>query len=254
MLLAMDVGNTNITAGVFNGKDLWATFRMTTKAQRTSDEFGIDICDLLMHNHMNLTDITGIIIASVVPDVNHSLASAIKKYFKIQPMFVNYKMVKGFTLKTDDPAQVGADRIVDAVAAYTIYGGPIIVIDYGTATTYDVMNEKGEFIAAVTAPGIRTSAQALWNKAAKLPSIEIRKPKSILAKNTITSMQAGLLYGQIGQTEYIINKIKEELHLEDINVVATGGLGTLLEKETESIKYYDANLTLEGMRIIYEMQ
>lgn len=254
MLLAMDIGNTNTTIGVFREKELVATFRMTTKQQRTSDEFGIDLCSLLVHNKINKDEIHAVITASVVPDVMYSLNRAISKYLSLKAVNVEYGIETGIKIMTDHPAQVGADRVVDAVAAYEIYGGPVLVIDFGTATTYDVVNEKGEFLAGITAPGIQTSAEALWSKAAKLPRIEIAKPKSILAKDTVTSMQAGLVYGQIGQTEYIVSQIKQELGLDQIKVIATGGLGVLLAHETNCIDYYDANLTLEGMRLIYEKQ
>lgn len=254
MLLAMDIGNTNTTIGVFREKELVATFRMTTKQQRTSDEFGIDLCSLLVHNKINKDEIHAVITASVVPDVMYSLNRAISKYLSLTAVNVEYGIETGIKIMADHPAQVGADRVVDAVAAYEIYGGPVLVIDFGTATTYDVVNEKGEFLAGITAPGIQTSAEALWSKAAKLPRIEIAKPKSILAKDTVTSMQAGLVYGQIGQTEYIVSQIKQELGLDQIKVIATGGLGVLLAHETNCIDYYDANLTLEGMRLIYEKQ
>ena len=254
MLLAMDIGNTNTTIGVFREKELVATFRMTTKQQRTSDEFGIDLCSLLVHNKINKEEIDAVITASVVPDVMYSLNRAISKYLSLTAVNVEYGIETGIKIMTDHPAQVGADRVVDAVAAYEIYGGPVLVIDFGTATTYDVVNEKGEFLAGITAPGIQTSAEALWSKAAKLPRIEIAKPKSILAKDTVTSMQAGLVYGQIGQTEYIVSQIKQELGLDQIKVIATGGLGVLLAHETNCIDFYDANLTLEGMRLIYEKQ
>ena len=153
---------------------------------------------------------------------------------------------------TENPRQVGSDRIVDAVAAYTLHGGPVIVLDFGTATTYDVVGIDGTFEAGVTAPGIRTSAQALWGGAAMLPAIEIKKPDSIMAKETISSMQAGLVFGQIGQTEYIVNRIKEESGYMDAKVVATGGLGKIIAAETDVIDIYDSQLTLKGLRIIYE--
>ena len=254
MLLAMDIGNTNTTIGIFEEKKLVATFRMTTKQQRTSDEFGIDLCSLLEHNKIDRDTITAVVTASVVPDVMYSLNRALAKYLSLTAVNVEYGVETGIIIKTNNPEQVGADRLVDAVAAYEIYGGPVLIIDFGTATTYDVINEKGEFIAGITAPGIQTSADALSAKAAKLPRIEITKPDSILAKDTVTSMQAGLVYGQIGQTEYIVNQIKKELGLDTIKVIATGGLGVLLAHETECIDYYDANLTLEGMRLIYEKQ
>ncbi len=254
MLLALDVGNTNITIGVFEGKEIMGTYRLTTKLQRTSDEFGIDICDLLDHNNIDTKTIDDVIISSVVPDVNYSLRRAINKYFDKEPIMIGVGIRTGIRVATDNPRQVGADRIVDAVAAYELYGGPVIVIDYGTATTFDLVDGKGTFVAAVTAPGIQTSAQALWGQAAQLPKIEIQKPDSILARETISSMQAGVVYGTIGQTEYIIKKMKEEAGLDNIKVIATGGLGMIIANETDCIDHYDAQLTLKGMQIIYDKQ
>lgn len=254
MLLVMDVGNTNITLGVFDGDKLEATFRMTTKIPRTSDEYGIIVRDLLQHNQIQVSDIQAVVISSVVPNVMHSLTSAIIKYFDITPIIVAPGIKTGIRIATENPRQLGADRIADAVGAYGLYGGPVIVIDYGTATTYDLVDGTGAFVAGVTAPGIRTSAKALWEEAAKLPEIEICKPKSILAQETISSMQAGLVFGQIGQSEYIIKHMKKESAYQDIKVVATGGLGKLIASETKYIDIYDPNLTLQGMRLIYEKQ
>lgn len=254
MLLAMDVGNTNVTLGVFDKEKLLATFRMTTKTPRTSDEYGIILRDLLQYNHIQAEDVQAAIISSVVPNVMHSLTSAIIKYFHITPVIVAPGIKTGIRIATENPRQIGADRIADAVGAYGLYGGPVIVIDYGTATTYDLVDASGAFVAGVTAPGIRTSAKALWDEAAKLPEIEICKPKSILAQETISSMQAGIVYGQIGQSEYIIRHIKEESGLRELRVVATGGLGKLIASETTYIDIYNPNLTLQGMRLIYEKQ
>ncbi|MBR1391557.1 MAG: type III pantothenate kinase [Lachnospiraceae bacterium] len=254
MLLAIDVGNTNITIGVFQEKELVSTFRMTTKLQRTSDEFGITISDMLEYNQIQISDIQDAIVSSVVPNIMHSLRSGLIKYFNIRPMIVEPGIRTGIRITSENPPQIGADRIVDAVGAYEQYGGPVIVVDYGTATTYDFVDEKGDFFAGVTAPGIRISAQALWQDAAKLPEIEIKKPDHILARETISSMQAGLIYGQIGQTEYIIKHMIQESKLKNVKVVATGGLGKIIAGETECIDYYNPNLTLEGMRLIYEKQ
>lgn len=252
MLLVIDAGNTNITLGVFQGEKLFGTFRLTTKIQRTSDEYGITLKEMVERQGLDSNGIDAVIIASVVPDIMHSLGSGIIKYFHVKPLVVSSGIKTGIRIVTENPRQVGADRIVDAVAAYTLHGGPVIVIDYGTATTYDLVGPDGTFESAVIAPGIRTSAQAMWGQAALLPAIEIRKPKSILAKETITSMQAGLVYGQIGQTEYIVQKIKEESGYLDAKVVASGGLGSILAKETKCIDIYDADLTLKGLRILYE--
>lgn len=252
MLLVVDVGNTNITLGVFDGEELNGTFRMTTKLPRTSDEYGIELRQLIECQGLKSTDITDIIVASVVPDVMHSLGSAMIKYFGIKPMVVSAGIKTGIRIATENPKQVGADRIVDAVAAYTIYGGPVIVIDFGTATTYDIVGPDGTFEGAVIAPGIRTSAQALWGGAAMLPAIDIRKPASIMGKETVSSMQAGIVYGQIGQVEYIVKKIREESGYADAKVVASGGLGNIIAKETDYIDYYDPQLTLKGLKMIFE--
>ena len=251
MLLAIDVGNTNITFGVYKDKELLTTFRMMSKAMHTSDEYGLQIIGLLSANGISVEDIDGCIVVSVVPNVMHSLTGAIVKYVKVKPMIVGAGLKTGIKIVTENPKEIGPDRIVDAVGAYEKYGGPVFVLDFGTATTYDLITEKGEFIAGITAPGIRISAKALWEDTAKLPEIEIKKPKSILAQETISSMQAGLVYGQIGQTEYIITKVREESGLDDMKVVATGGLGRIISEETDMIDIYDKSLTLEGLRIIY---
>lgn len=252
MILVVDVGNTNITFGVYKEQDLQATFHITTKTPRTSDEYGAMLLDLLERKGIKVAELEGSIIASVVPDVMHSLTGGIVRYTGTQPLIVGPGVKTGIKVVTENPRGIGADRIVDAVAAYEKYGGPVLVIDFGTATTYDYVTDKGEFAAGITAPGIRISLEALWKSAAKLPNVEIKKPKSILAQETITSMQAGLLYGQIGQTEYIIKKVKEETGIADMMVVATGGLGRTIADETDAIDVYDSALTLEGLRIVYE--
>ncbi len=252
MILVIDVGNTNMTLGVYDGQELRATFRMMTKQPRTSDEYGVFITQLLKNKGIEALELEGSIVASVVPDVMHSLIGALVKYTHTRPINVGPGIKTGIRIVTEDPRAIGADRIVDAVAAYEKYGGPVLVLDFGTATTYDLITEKGEFAAGITAPGIRISSEALWKQTAKLPNIEIRKPKSILAQETISSMQAGLVYGQIGQTEYIIRKVKEESGIGQLRVVATGGLGRLIADETDAIDIYDSYLTLEGLRIIYE--
>lgn len=254
MLLAIDIGNTDFTIGIFQEKKLCDTLRMRTKINRTSDEYGVFILNTLQYKGYEAKDVEDVIISSVVPAVMHSFNSAIIKYFGLKPIIVGPGIRTGIRIATTNPKETGADRIVDAVAGYELYGGPVIVVDFGTATTYDLITQDGRFVGGVTSPGIRTSANALWQQAAKLPEIEIRKPKNILAKDTVTSMQGGLVYGYIGQTEYIIRKMKEESGLGKINVVATGGLGKMIAKETSFINYYDANLTLKGLQIIYDKQ
>jgi len=254
MLLAIDIGNTNITIGLFEGNQIAGTFRMTTKIPRTSDEYGIFFSNLLNSKGFKQTAVDAAIMASVVPDVNHHIINGLIKYFNVNPILVEPGIKTGIKIAIPNPKEVGADRIVDAVAAYEIYGGPVLVIDYGTATTHDLVLEDATLVGGVTSPGIRIAAHALWQDAAKLPKIEIMKPDKVLGKDTISSMQSGLIYGHIGQTEYIIRKIKEEAGLEHMTVVATGGLGKIIYDETDSIEYYDPNLTLKGLNLLYHKQ
>ncbi len=254
MLMAIDVGNTNITIGVFGGEVLAGTFRLTTNIPRTSDEYGVAIGQILETNGISKEKINDAIICSVVPAVMHSLISGVIKYFNIKPVIIEPGIRTGIKVVTENPKQIGADRIVDAAGAFEMYGGPVLVLDFGTATTYDLVSEDGAFVSGVTAPGIRISAKALWEDAAKLPEVEIKKPDHILAKETISSMQAGLVYGQIGQTEYIVKHMIEESRYKNVKVVATGGLGGMISQETDCIDVYDPNLTLHGMRFIYNKQ
>lgn len=252
MLLTVDVGNTNITLGLFHGTKVHATFRITTQMARTSDEYGSMIAEMIVRKGIDVKNIKDVIISSVVPKVMYSLNSGIIKYFGIQPIVVGIGTKTGIKINRTDPREVGSDRIVDAVAAYELYGGPCIVVDFGTATTYDLIGPEGTFEAGVTSPGIKICAKALWDCTAKLPEVEIKKPASILGKDTITSMQAGIVYGYIGQTEYIIDKMKEESGLNHLKVIATGGMGRIIYENTDKIDIYDNELTLQGMRIIYE--
>lgn len=251
MLLVVDIGNTNITLGVYHGDDLIGSFRMTTKTPRTSDEYGIFIITWLKNRGIEAEMIKDTIISSVVPNIMYSFNNGIMKYLKKEPIIVGPGIKTGISVNTEAPKDVGADRIVDLAGAYYTYGGPALVIDFGTATTYDVVTEKGSFEVGVTSPGIKISANALWQKAAKLPEIEIKKPDSILARNTITSMQAGLVYGYIGQVEYIVRKMQEEIGMK-MKVVATGGLARIIAGETDAIDIYDPDLTFKGLKIIYE--
>lgn len=254
MILTIDVGNTNITCGVFKEDEIVATFRITTKMPRTSDEYGMTLNTLLEQNKIKASDIKDAIVCSVVPNVMHSLQGGLVKYFHITPIVVEAGIKTGIRIVTPNPQQIGADRIADAVGAYEIYGGPVLVIDFGTATTYDFVDESGAFLGGITAPGIRISARALWEDAAKLPEIEIKKPANLLGKDTITSMQSGLVYGQIGQTEYLISKVKEEVGLANVKTVVTGGLGRIIANETSAIDVYDPTLTLKGIHFVYKKQ
>lgn len=250
MLLVVDVGNTNITLGVFEENNLKASFRLTTNTARTSDEYGLALCDLLKARNLKIEEIKTVIIASVVPKLMYSLTSGIIKYLNITPLIVGIGTKTGIKIGAVNPKEIGADRVVDAVAAYEIYGGPVLVIDFGTAITYDLITEDGTFIAGVTSPGLRIAANALWNDTAKLPEIEIAMPDTILAKDTVTSMQAGLVFGCIGQTEYIVKRMLQEAGIEKCRVIATGGLGKIISDATDVIEIYDPNLTLKGLKII----
>ena len=252
MLLTIDVGNTNITMGAFRGEELLGMFRMTIKRPRTSDEYGMTICGILEHRSIDPKEIQAVIIASVVPDIMHSLTSAVIKYLDTVPLIVSPESDTGIRVLTDNPSRTGPDRIVNAVAGYARAGGSAIVIDFGTATTYDLIGPDGTLEACIIAPGIETAGRSLWGGAAMLPAIQIKKPESILARETVSGMQGGLVFGAIGQTEYIVRKMKEESGYTDAYVIATGGLGKIIAKETECIDLYDPQLTLNGLRLIYD--
>lgn len=252
MLMAIDVGNTNIEIGLFRGDEFVGTWRMITATRKTSDEYGVFILTLLRTKGIDPEKIADVIISSVVPNIMYSLVNGVKKYLNVNPMLIEPGIKTGIRIQTENPKEVGADRICDVVAAYYIYGGPAIVIDFGTATTFDYVDEMGTFSAAVTSPGIQISADALWSRAAQLPNIEIEKPKSILARNTVTSMQAGLVYGYIGLVEYIVKKMKEETGQENAKVVATGGYSKIIFPETNVIDVVDSALSLKGIKIIYD--
>lgn len=250
MLLVIDVGNTNITLGIFENVNLLANFRITTQIARTSDEYGLLLCELLESKNIKKEQIDSVTVASVVPKLMHSLASGIIKYLGITPLIIGAGTKTGIKIASANPKEIGADRVVDAVAAYEIYGGPVLVIDFGTAITYDLITADGSFTAGVTSPGLRIAANALWNETAKLPEIEIAMPDTILAKDTITSMQAGLVFGCIGQTEYIVRRMLQEAGITNCRVIATGGLGKIIANATNVIEVYDPHLTLKGLKII----
>ncbi|MBR5046996.1 MAG: type III pantothenate kinase [Eubacterium sp.] len=254
MLIGIDVGNTDFVIGFFQNDVLMDTFRMRSKSKKTSDEYGMFLLDALKYRGYNVKDVEDVIITSVVPDVMHSFTSAIIKFFDLMPIIVAPGVKTGLKIKTNNPKETGTDRIVDGVAAYALYGGPVIVIDFGTATTYDVVSEKGEFLGGMITPGLSTAVSVLTQQAAKLPEIEIRKTDTVVGKDTVTAMQAGCFYGYIGQTEYLVRKLKEETGYLTAPVVATGGLGRMVSEETRSIDYYDQNLTLKGLHLIYKKQ
>ncbi|MBR4445402.1 MAG: type III pantothenate kinase [Solobacterium sp.] len=253
MLLAVDVGNTNISMGLLDGKTVKASFRLTTNLQRTSDEFGFVVKDLLTAASLTPEDIEDVVISSVVPKIMYSLTSCMKKYVHKVPLVVGPDIRTGIKVVTDNPHGVGADRIVNTSYAHYTYGRSCIIVDFGTATTFDYVNAQGEFRYTVISPGLGISAAALSGMTAKLPEIEIKKPESVLGTTTITGMQAGVVYGYIGLVEYIIKQMKKELNDPDCYVIATGGLGRVIAPETDEISEYDPDIAYKGIRILYDM-
>ncbi|MBP1890876.1 type III pantothenate kinase [Clostridium moniliforme] len=254
MILLVDVGNTNIVLGVCKEDKYIASWRISTDAKKTSDELSIQVMQLFSQHDLNPKDVKGIIISSVVPNIMHSLENMIRKCFCKEPIIVGPGIKTGINIKYDNPKEVGADRIVNAVAAFEIYKKPSIIIDFGTATTFCAITEKGDYLGGCIVPGVGIASDALFERAAKLPRIELEVPKNIICKNTIVSMQAGILYGYIGQVEYIVKKMKKEMLNtcnEEPTVIATGGLANLIAKETKEIDIVDVDLTLEGLRLIY---
>ncbi len=253
-LLTIDVGNTHIKMDLLPDDEHQAIagFRLTTRTPRTSDEFGICIREFLDANELTKENIQDVIISSVVPKVMYSLTSSIRKYLQKEPIIIGPGIRTGISIRTDNPKEVGADRIVDCAAAFYTYHRSCIIVDFGTATTFDYVSNDGVFQYTVIAPGLETGASALTSMTAKLPEIEIKKPESILVKNTIAGMQAGVVYGYIGQVEYIIRKMKKELNDPDAFVIATGGLGRIIADETDTIDIYDPDLAGKGMSIIYK--
>lgn len=251
MLVVIDIGNTNITMGLFEQDQIIGNYRLTTKLERTSDEYGFMLLSFLNASHISQEEIEDIIIASVVPKIMYSFTNSIKKYFNKEPIIIGPGIKTGISIRIDSPKSLGADRLVDVAGAYYIYGGPCLVIDFGTATTFDVVSDKGEFLGGATAPGIGISTSALSSQAAKLPEVEIKKTKHAIAKNTVDSMQAGIVYGYIGLTEHLIRVIKKE-YKEPLKVISTGGLGRIIFNETKLIDVYDPDLTFKGLKIIYD--
>lgn len=252
MLLVLDVGNTNIVAGVFKGEELLNSYRISTDVSRTSDEYSAIITQLLSLDKIDLNDIEDVIISSVVPEIMHSLENFVLKCTGKEALIVGPGIKTGINIKYENPAQVGADRIVNAVAGFEKYGGPLIIIDFGTATTFCFINEKGEYEGGIITPGVKISSEALFQRASKLHKVELIKPKNVIGKNTISSMQSGIVYGYIGLVDSLVDRIREEMKSPNAKAIATGGLASLIISETKNINIIDKNLTLDGLRIIYE--
>ena len=259
MLLVVDVGNTNTVLGVFEPKSvgqsrprkLIAHWRVSTNKSQTVDEYGVLFRNLFAMNGIEVGAVQGIVISSVVPPLDSTLREVCERYFRLKPLFIEPGVKTGMPVHYDNPAEVGADRIVNGVAAFEKFGGPCIVVDFGTATTFDVVSAKGEYLGGVITPGIGISADALFERTARLPRVDIRKPPSMIATNTVNSLQAGLYYGYLGLIDGILERLIAELG-DDVKVVATGGLATLMGGGSKYIREVDDLLTLEGLRIIYE--
>lgn len=253
MIICMDVGNTNIKYAVFDGEKLAMSFRVATEHKKTSDEYGGQLISILGNNKINASEIKGGIISSVVPQLDYTLERMCLTYLKIKPLQLVPGLKTGLNLRVDNAKEVGADRVVNNVAAIRKYGAPLIIIDFGTATTFNVIDNKGEFIGGVIAPGIKGSLDSLVNGTAKLPRVEIERPASVIGKNTVTNMQSGIVFGFAGLVEYIVKKIKRELKSENITTVATGGFSEVIAKEISCIDRIDKLLTLEGLKYLYDI-
>lgn len=252
MILTLDIGNTNIKTAVFDGETLIQYWRLNTDITATSDELGIKLAALFVHNGLTMDRIDGIIMSSVVPSINFTVEHMCRTYFSQDPMYVAPGVRTGINIKYENPKELGSDRIANAVAAYTIYGGPCIFIDFGTATTFGVVSEQAEFIGGAICPGLKLSMEALVMGAAKLPRIEIIKPDQVIGKTTVSNMQSGIFYGYVGQINHIVTKMREELDLPRTRVIATGGLARLIATDSHAIDVIDGLLTLKGLRMIYE--
>ena len=254
LLLVFDIGNSNIVLGTYEEKKLLKHWRISTDRLKTGDEYGMLINNLFQYQGIQMTDIDAIIISSVVPPLIVPMVKMCERYFQLRPLIVGPGIKTGIQLKYENPREIGADRIVNVAGAYDQYGGPLIVIDIGTATTVDAVADNGDFLGGVIASGLGSSAEALFQRAAKLPRIELVTPKSIICRNTITGMQAGIIFGYVGQIDEIVRRMKKEMPYDDkeIKVVATGGYATMIARESQTIDQIDHFLTLSGLRVLYE--
>lgn len=257
MLLTIDIGNTNIVLGVFDGSRLVHSWRLATLRERTADELGVFVTQFFDHQQLKVASIDAIALASVVPPLTGTVIMMAQRYFGISPLVVDATIQTGMPVRYDTPADVGADRIVNGVAAYEAFGRaahrPVIVVDFGTATTFDAISADGEYLGGVICPGVQISADALFQRAAKLPRIEVRKPAGVIGRTTVGSMQSGLFFGYVDMVEGLVRRIRRDLGNTAI-CVATGGLAEVISPETEAIEHVVPDLTLDGLRIVWERQ
>ena len=252
MLLVFDIGNSNIVMGTYEGKKLLRHWRISTDRQKTGDEYGMLINSLFAYQNIRMEQVEAIIISSVVPPLMVPMIKMCERYFHIHPLVVGPGIKTGFRISYENPREIGADRIVNVAGAFEQYGGPLIVIDIGTATTFDVVAPNGDFQGGVIAPGLSSSADALFQCAAKLPRIELVTPKHIISRNTVSGMQAGIIYGYVGQIDEIVRRMKKEMGYDEIRVIATGGYARMISRESKTIDKIDHFLTLTGLRVLYE--
>ncbi len=255
MIICIDIGNTNIKYAIYDKDELKVSFRVSTDFKRTSDEYGEQIIGMLDIKGIKVKDIVGGIVSSVVPSLDYTIDKMCEIYLHIEPLHIAPGLKSGLNIRCDDAREVGADRIVNCVSAIVGYGDgtPMIVVDFGTATTFNIISENNEFIGGVIAPGIKGSLDSLVNGTAKLPRVEIEAPKSIIAKNTVTNMQAGIVFGFAGLVEYIVKRIKKELKVPVVKTIATGGFSNIISKEIEGIDVVDKLLTLKGLKYLYDL-
>ena len=252
MIFTMDIGNTNIKAGLFKGNELVHYWRMSTNRTCTSDEYGMLVTNLFRNAGLSTDQVAGIMISSVVPSINFTIEHMCNDYFGVTPKFVAPGIKTGINIQYDNPRELGSDRICNAVAAQAYYGAPCIFIDFGTATTFGVVDEKGAFVGGSICTGIKLASDALVRGTAKLPNFELVKPETVIGRNTITNLQSGMIFGYVGQVEYLIRKMKQELKCENTVVVATGGMARMIAAETDHIDHIDGLLTLKGLKLIYD--
>ena len=252
MLLVFDIGNSNIVMGTYEGKKLLRHWRISTDRQKTGDEYGMLINSLFAYQNIRMEQVEAIIISSVVPPLMVPMIKMCERYFHIHPLVVGPGIKTGFRISYENPREIGADRIVNVAGAFEQYGGPLIVIDIGTATTFDVVAPNGDFQGGVIAPGLSSSADALFQRAAKLPRIELVTPKHIISRNTVSGMQAGIIYGYVGQIDEIVRRMKKEMGYDEIRLIATGGYPRMISRESKTIDKIDHFLTLTGLRVLYE--